>query len=202
MNNTLIFATHNSGKLQEIRNMLEDIPQTIQSLEEIGIMEEIEETGTTLKENAALKAQFAVDRTDLPALADDSGLFIDALDGAPGIYSARWGGKNTTGDEAVAYTLKKLQGVPPPQRTASFKGVIAYITPDGEKLFFDGTIPGILLTEPRGTANPRLPYDRLFVPNGHTQTFAQMTHAEKNAISHRSQAIKKFKAMLLDSQRI
>ena len=184
----LIFATHNPGKIVEMRAILAGLPVDIVSADDAGVHEDVVEDGATFAENALKKARFVSQRTGQWAIGDDSGLSIDALDGAPGVYSARWAGEAVNDDQLVAYTLLKLQAVPEGQRTASFETTAALVSPNGKEWVFTGRIHGTIPLVPRGSPRPRLPYDVIFVPEGHTKTFAEMSDGEKNSLSHRGEA--------------
>lgn len=188
--NDLIFATHNQNKTDEIRAIL---PQyNLQSLADIGFTEEIEETGKTLKENALIKAQTIFDKLGKPCFADDTGLEVHALGGAPGVYSARYSGKDANSEKNMDKLLSELSAKH--DRSAAFKTVIAYIDENGAPHFFEGTVEGEIIFEKRGERG--FGYDPLFVPAGYEQTFAQMTPIQKNEISHRSRAVALFVSYL------
>lgn len=181
----LIFATHNQHKLQEIKLLL---PKSIElvSLDDINFTEDIAETGSTLKDNALLKARYIYDRFHTNCFADDSGLEVEALNGAPGVYSARYAGLQKSDIDNNQKLLTELKDKP--NRNACFKTVIALII-DGKKYTFEGIIEGLILTEMKGTQG--FGYDPLFQPNGYNKTFAEMSTAEKSKISHRGLAVNK-----------
>ncbi|MBI4250759.1 RdgB/HAM1 family non-canonical purine NTP pyrophosphatase [Candidatus Uhrbacteria bacterium] len=189
----LIIATHNQDKLAEVRNILDVGDVKIISADDAGILEDIEEDGATLEENALKKARYVWNKTHEWTLADDTGVFIDALGGRPGIYAARWAGENATGADVLSHTLHELDGIPHERRTAEFVSVIALISPEGQELIFCGTVRGIFLVAPRGEHPEQLPYDSLFVPDGETETFAEMPREKKNAMSHRARALAQVK---------
>jgi XTP/dITP diphosphohydrolase len=187
----LIFATHNPGKLKEIKEILLD--WEILSLDDVGISEDIIEDGNTFAENALIKARFVVQKIGAWAFADDSGVCIKALNGAPGILSARW----AEGDEGkIKLILEKLKDVPVGEREAYMEAAVALVAPDGKEWIFNGRIDGNIVTEPRGINRPHLPYDLIFEPLGETRTLAEMSHAEKNKISHRGMALRRLKEFL------
>ncbi len=192
----LVFATHNPGKVTEMRAILAGLPMEIISADEAGAPEDVIEDGVTFAENALKKARFVSQRTGKWAVADDSGLSIDALDGAPGVFSARWAGEGATGEQLVTYTLNELQGVPEHRRTAWFETAAALVSPDGQEWTFSGRLDGMIPLSPRGTPRERLPYDVIFIPEGHTRTFAEMTDEEKNSLSHRGDAFRQLKEFL------
>lgn len=188
-----IFATHNAGKVQEMRQILSGLPHDIVSADEAGVSEDLPETGSTCEENAIQKARYVAMKTGESAFADDTGLFIDALDGQPGIHAARWA---ENGNHATK-TLAELVGVPLEKRTARFVSIVALVSPDGKEHLFKGVVEGIITDTQLGTAHPHLPYDTIFMPREDTRTFAQMSADEKNAISHRGRAFQKFRNYLL-----
>lgn len=189
----LIFATHNAGKVQEMRQILSGLPLDIVPADEAGVTEDLPETGSTCEENALQKARYVSKKTGEAAFADDTGLFIDALGGQPGIHAARWAEQ---GDHA-SKTLAALHGVPQEKRTAQFVSLVALVSPDGEEHLFKGAVEGTITDTPHGQAHPHLPYDTVFMPREDTRTFAQMSSDEKNAISHRGRAFQEFRKYLL-----
>ena len=191
---TYIVATFNPHKAAELHALLALPGVTLRAVAEWPGAAAPEETGTTLLENARIKARAAVAIAGMPAIADDTGLEVDALNGAPGVYSARYAGEGATYADNVARMLRELSGVPAEQRTARFRTVCVCAWPDGRELVAEGVLEGVLLAEPRGTNG--FGYDPLFVPAGETRTFAEMTDAEKNAISHRSRAVRALSALL------
>lgn len=182
---TLIFATHNQHKLLEVKTLL---PETIllKSLTDISWTDEIEETANTLEGNALLKARSIYQKTGFNCFADDSGLEVTSLHGAPGVYSARYAGPQKNDQDNMNKLLHELENKT--NRSACFKTVIALIL-DGQEHVFVGQIDGEIISEKRGDKG--FGYDPVFVPNGFNQTFAEMTSEEKNAISHRAKAVKK-----------
>jgi XTP/dITP diphosphohydrolase len=153
-----------------------------------------DEDGDTLLDNARIKAEAAVATTGLPAIADDTGLEVDALGGAPGVHAARYSGPGATYASNVAKLLRELEGVPSPQRTARFRTVCVARWPDGRELVAEGVLEGTITDAPRGSQG--FGYDPLFVPAGGTRTFAEMDDAEKNAVSHRGRAVRALAALL------
>jgi len=184
----LLIATNNPGKLKEYRYLLRDLPLEITSLQEEGIDFEPEETGNTFEENAALKARAFAARSGLPTLADDSGLEIDVLGGAPGVHSARYGGARR-GEDARRYeiVLRQLEGVPSAKRTARFRCVVAVATPDGWVATADGKVEGVIALEPQGDQG--FGYDPIFFIPEFDCTMAQLPPETKNRISHRARAV-------------
>ena len=180
----IAIATNNPNKLREIRAILGGFFDEALSLSDLGIDIDIEETGTTLTENALIKARTIRDLTGLPALADDSGLMVDALGGAPGVYSARYAGEEHDDKKNNALLLKNLEGKP---RDAKFCSVIALCYPDGRELTAEGSVRGVILEEERGTGG--FGYDPLFFSPELGKTFAEATPEQKNSVSHRSRAL-------------
>ena len=187
----LLLATQNENKAKEIALLLGDAAVAVQTARSRGITDAAPEDGTTCEANALAKAKFIATKTQCWALADDAGIFIEALDGQPGVRSARWAGEGASDDTIIQYTLQRLTGKT--NRRAYFKGVVALVNPKGEHWLFTGEIQGTITTVPIGPARARLPYDQLFIPEGKTQTFAEMSIEEKNQISHRAQALQKLK---------
>ncbi len=187
----ICFATHNQNKLAEIRS-LSPVGVEIVSLDELGQTEEIPETGTTLAENSAIKANFVFEKYSIACFADDSGMEVKALNGAPGVYSARYAGDQKDNDANMALLLKNLTDQA--DRSAAFKTVITYINESGVSKQFVGQVDGTIRKTKSGTKG--FGYDPLFEPTGETRTFAEMSGEEKNAISHRARAFKKFIAFL------
>jgi XTP/dITP diphosphohydrolase len=181
----LIFATGNQHKLMEVKKIMPSHIELL-SLKDIDFTEDIEETGKTLEENALLKAKTIYDKTGISCIADDSGLLVDALNGEPGVYSARYAGPEKSDENNTQKLLKELHTSN--NRHAHFKTVIALVTP-GKEILFDGKIEGQIITEKRGANG--FGYDPIFVPNGFQQTFAELSLDEKSKISHRALAVKK-----------
>lgn len=191
---TLLLATHNKGKVAEFAQMLDGLGVELKSAADFDLPEP-EETENTFVGNAILKARAAMEATGLPCLADDSGLAIDALDGAPGIHSARWGETPQGRDFNVAMQKvnEKIGGIDGTQ-SAHFVAVLALLYPDGREEVFEGRIDGKLCWPMRGDKGHG--YDPIFIPEGHTRSFGEMDADEKNAMSHRAVAVAKFKKYL------
>ncbi|MFA6254591.1 MAG: RdgB/HAM1 family non-canonical purine NTP pyrophosphatase [Patescibacteria group bacterium] len=196
----IIFATTNQGKIKEIKAILKDLEIEVLSIEQAGITEEIEEDGQTLTENSLKKAREVSKKTGEWALADDSGIFIEALAGKPGIMSARWAGKKAKAEKIIEFTLKKMKDVPLGQRQAYFETIAALVAPDGRTWTFEGKINGQITLEPKGTPRKNLPYDLIFIPQGLNKTFAEIPVEQKNLLSHRAQAFVKLKKFLREKQ--
>lgn len=179
----LIFATHNHNKFREVELLM---PRHIQllSLNDIGCTEDIPETGSTIAENALLKARYVAEKYRYPCFSDDTGLEADALEGAPGIYTARYAGKQANAEANMQKLLSALQHTG--NRKACFKTVIAIIA-EGKEFLFEGVIHGKITKEKRGEKG--FGYDPVFQPEGYTQTFAELPLSIKNKISHRAKAI-------------
>jgi len=186
----LVFATNNSHKLNELRAIVGN-RFSIVSLKELGCFDEIPETGTTLAENALLKANYIYDRFGCNCFADDTGLEIEALCGKPGVYSARYAGEHCSFTDNIQKVLQELQGVE--NRKACFITVIALIL-EGKKYFFEGRIEGEIIE--KGEGSHGFGYDPIFKPLGYDKTFAEMSDVEKNSISHRALATKKLNDFL------
>ena len=190
MTQRVVLATRNQHKVAELRRILEsaDIDVDLVGTEEFPDLPDVAETGSTFAANALLKANDVAQRTGLIAIADDSGLCVDALNGMPGILSARWAGKH--GDDAanLQLVLAQLADVPPNRRGAAFHCAAAIATPEGEERVVEGVLDGSLITEPRGSNG--FGYDPIFTPRGYVLTTAELTPSEKDAISHRGQAFR------------
>lgn len=181
----IAIATNNRNKLKEIRAVLGGFFDEMLSLDDLGIDVEIEETGATLTENALIKARTIRDMTGLASLADDSGLMCDALDGAPGVYSARYAGEEHDDAKNNALLLKNIAGK---DRTAHFCSVIALCLPDGREYTAEGRVDGVITEEARG--NGGFGYDPLFFSPELGKTFAEASAEEKNSVSHRGRALR------------
>ena len=185
----LVLATQNKDKIREIKHLLEDLPVTIMTCDDFLDFPDIEETGTTLEENAILKARGIAEFTGHAALADDSGLEVDALDGAPGVYSSRFAGPGCTYDDNNRKLLKELESVPEEKRTARFRTVIAVAWDESNIETVEGRAEGVI-TESK-TGGDGFGYDPVFFYPPAGKTFAEMTLEEKNKVSHRGLALVK-----------
>ena len=184
-----IIATNNKKKLREMGAILEKFGVEALSLAEAGIESDVEETGTTFEENSRLKAQAAMQVSGLPAIADDSGLVVDALGGEPGIYSARYGGDKCKDDvERYLYLLENMENVPEGERSARFVSVITCVFPDGREISARGEIEGEILREAQGEGG--FGYDPIFFVPEEGMTTAEMPQERKNEISHRAKSLK------------
>mgnify|MGYP001135411948 CR=1 FL=1 len=184
----LVLATRNRHKVEELSAMLSDLPVEILSFEDLPAMPDVVEDGDTLEENAAKKAREVAATTGLPALADDTGLEVDALDGAPGVRSARYASGGHDWEANNRKLLRELEGVAEERRGAAFRCVVALSTADGDVSFAEGVTRGTIVSAPVGEGG--FGYDPLFRPEGMSRTYAQLSADEKNSISHRGKAIK------------
>ncbi|SPY35474.1 dITP/XTP pyrophosphatase [Porphyromonas cangingivalis] len=179
----LVFATHNDHKLQEVRAILGDLVDVV-SLKDLQDFDEIEENGLTLEENASIKARAVFARHGLPCFADDTGLEVKALDGAPGVYSARYAGPGHDAKANMAKLLKEMEDIE--DRRARFRTVVSLVI-DGKEYLFDGEVAGEIMLTPAGVEG--FGYDPVFRPEGCTESFAEMSAEKKNGMSHRGRAI-------------
>jgi XTP/dITP diphosphohydrolase len=185
----LVLATRNEAKLVELRRILEPlVAAEVLGLADVPAYAEVPETGATFADNALLKAREAVLRTGLPAVADDSGLAVDALNGMPGVLSARWAGRGADDAANLRLVLEQTADVPDSRRGAAFVCAAALVTPDGREQVVEGRLDGVLTRAPRGSNG--FGYDPVFQPDGETRTTAEMDPAEKDAISHRGRAFR------------
>lgn len=191
MNNliTLVIATRNNGKTAEIADLLKDHPVKIKNLTDFGPIPVIEEDGKTFDENAYKKASFAARALGFPALADDSGLLVEALGGAPGVFSARYGGENATDEKRCLKLLSEMKGEI--NRKAAFECVISVAVPAGYALTYEGRCEGVITKEPSGTNG--FGYDPIFYYPPFKKTFAEMSMEEKSSVSHRGKALNELK---------
>jgi XTP/dITP diphosphohydrolase len=186
----LVLATRNAGKTAEIRDLLKTFPIRICNLDDFGPIPEIEEDGATFDENAYKKAHFAARVLGFPALADDSGLVVEALGGAPGVYSARYAGEKATDADRCAKLLRELEGQD--QRQAAFECVISIAVPEGAALTYEGRCEGQITRQPRGESG--FGYDPVFFYPPSRKTFAEMTMTEKGQVSHRGRALQELQS--------
>lgn len=188
-------ASRNRGKVEEIRYLLQDVGVEIHDLSLFPDLPEVEETGTTLVQNALVKARYYHDRTGRVVIADDSGLEVAALGGAPGVYSARYAGPGATDAQRINKLLQALEHAPDPQRAARFVCVVALVGPDRLEKIFTGVCEGVLARYPIGEGG--FGYDPIFIYPPLGKTFAQMSREEKATVSHRGRAIGQLRAFLL-----
>ena len=187
-----VLATHNPGKLREMGGMLKDLGVEVVSPATLGIPVDVEETGTTFLENALLKAKAICRAANLPAIADDSGLCVDALNGAPGVYSARYGGEGLDDRGRCMLLLNSLRGAT--TRAAHFSCAVACAFPNGDTLTAEGRCDGFIAYAPLGDGG--FGYDPVFLLPGAGKTFGQLSQEEKSAVSHRGKALKEFAGKL------
>ena len=187
-----VLATHNPGKLREMGEILKDFGIEVVSPRDLGITVDVEESGTTFAENAMLKAKAICKEANLPAIADDSGLCVDALGGAPGVYSARYGGEGLDDKGRYMLLLSSLRGAP--TRAAHFACAVACAFPNGDTLTAEGRCDGSIAYAPLGEGG--FGYDPVFLLPGTGKTFGQLTQEEKSAVSHRGRALKDFAGKL------
>jgi XTP/dITP diphosphohydrolase len=194
MKQRLLIATHNPGKVAEYKNLLADLHLTVTWLDEVGIREDVEETEDTFEGNAILKARHYASLSGLWTWADDSGLEVDALDGRPGVYSARYGGKGKTDADRYRIVLDELAALPHAPRTARFRCVVAIAQPGGRVDTRSGTLEGEIAHEPKGSHG--FGYDPVFYVPGFQSTLAELDRGVKNEMSHRAEAAAKARELL------
>jgi XTP/dITP diphosphohydrolase len=190
----LLIATHNQGKLREFRQLLGDLPLDVTDLDAVGITYDVEETGTTLAENATLKARTYAEMSGLLTWSDDSGLEVDALGGRPGVYSARYGGPGLSPRDRYLLLLDELRAYPRDQWTARFRCFVALVLPSGELHMVEDRLEGVITDQPAGDYG--FGYDPIFYLPEYGATLAQLAPAIKNEISHRGKASRAAKALL------
>ena len=191
----LIISTNNNHKVEEIKKILKELPIEVLSKKDIGISNfEVNEDGNTLEENSIKKAKALADKVEYMVMADDSGLFVDALNGAPGVYSSRYAGEDGNDKKNNIKLLEELKDVPTENRTASFLTAIALITEKKETFVVKGECRGNIGFEPTG--NGGFGYDPLFIPLGYETTFAVLGDSVKNRISHRARALEEIKGLI------
>jgi XTP/dITP diphosphohydrolase len=187
--NQLVIASRNKGKTAEIRELLSGFPFKIKDLDDFGPIPEVEEDGETFDENAYKKASFTARVLGHPALADDSGLVVDALNGAPGVFSARYAGPDATNEDRSRKLLQEMEGIS--NRKAAFECVISIAVPTGPALTYEGRCEGIIAASPQGTNG--FGYDPIFYYPPLKKTFAELTREEKSRVSHRGKALEEFR---------
>lgn len=181
----IVLATRNSGKVREFQQLLKNFPVEIKNLDDFGPIPEVEEDGKTFDDNAYKKALFTAKALGLPAISDDSGLVVNALDGAPGVKSARYAGENATDKANIDKLLKEMDGKD--DRRAAFQCVISIAVPSGPALTYEGRCEGEITQKPKGTSG--FGYDPVFLCPQYNKTFAELNSDEKNKISHRGKAL-------------
>jgi len=190
----LVIATRNKKKIEEIRRVIGDIPVSILTIDDFPGCPEVEEEGVTFQENAMKKAMTVSRCTGKPALADDSGLEVYALNNAPGILSSRYSGEDADDRKNIEKLLHEMRSVIDEERKARFVCCLALVFPDGRVEIFSGHVEGRIGREPKGSYG--FGYDPLFYPKGHDMTFAEMTAEEKDSLSHRGEALREFQKFL------
>lgn len=193
----LVIATHNAGKAMELKKFLKLWDIEALSLTDLNIIDDIEETGKTFQENALIKARFFCEKTNLPTLADDGGLEIDALNGEPGVKSRRWNGTRMTDQEMVDYTLKKLQGIPAEKRTCRLVSVLAFCRPGQEPKFGRGSIEGSITKKQMIPFEEGYPFRCIFLVSKYKKLLGELTPAEHETINHRYAALQQLKLFII-----
>ncbi|MFO7636271.1 MAG: XTP/dITP diphosphatase [Clostridia bacterium] len=194
----LVIATNNRHKMQEISSILEDSPYKAVSMESEGIFMDPEESGNTFAENALIKAKAVSLATGHPVVADDSGLMVDCLGGAPGVLSKRYSGPQATDQENNRLLIENIRKFPPESRTARFVCNMAFVRPGGTHFVVEGSCEGIILLEPRGSGG--FGYDPVFFVSALGKTFAELSMEEKNKVSHRAKALMQLKDRLEEGE--
>lgn len=190
-----VLASKNQHKLAEISKIVAQFGMELVLQSELGLDIDVDETGETFEENSMLKARAVMEASGMPAIADDSGLMVDALDGAPGVYSARYGGSHDrTDEERYRYLLSNLENVPDEKRSAKFVSVITLLYPDGHAIVARGECPGTILHAPRGENG--FGYDPVFFVTSEGKSMAELSPERKNEISHRARALQVLAARL------
>ncbi|NQT49287.1 non-canonical purine NTP pyrophosphatase [Candidatus Kuenenbacteria bacterium] len=192
----LIIASHNPGKVNEFKKQTQDWPFEIFGLEEIGIKDDVEETGKTFQENALIKAKFAYKLAGLPTIADDGGFEIDFLNGEPGVKSRRWKGYPMTDQEMVDYTLEKLQGVPAEKRTARLKLVLCFISENKGPLFSEGAIESIITEKQITPIIKGYPFRSIMLIPKFNKMFTDLSGEEHRELNHRQSALNKLRLQI------
>ncbi|MFA6407606.1 MAG: non-canonical purine NTP pyrophosphatase [Candidatus Paceibacterota bacterium] len=192
----IILSTRNPSKAEQIKALFNNPNITIQTLADVGIEGEATEDSLTLYGNALKKALFAKEFSNPKdwVMAEDTGIFIDALNGDPGVYSARWAGEGASTEDVLKYCLKKMEGIS--NRAATFETTVVVIDPKGATFVFIGSVRGHLLTAPKVSPQPKMPYSGIFMPEGINLVWAEMSVEQENAISHRGKAFGKAKTFL------
>lgn len=190
----LLLATNNKDKISEIAHKLKEFDLQLLTLNDLEKEIDVIEDSDTLEGNALKKAKEIFDATGIPTIADDTGLFVDALGGEPGVYSSRYAGEEATYDDNCKKLLENLEEVPIEKRNAYFKTVICFYVNSEKQYFFEGIVKGKIIDEKRGAGG--FGYDPVFVPEGFDKTYAEMTLAEKNILSHRAKALEQFRIYL------
>lgn len=191
----IILATRNPSKAEQIQAVFTGTDIKVSTLSDTRVEGQAVEDGDTLEENSLKKARYVWDRTHRWVIADDTGVFIDALGGIPGVHAATWAG-NVSTEEAMHFILGKMKDIPAEKRTVTFRTLATVISPEGTVTTFNGEAPGKILEAPRGTIQPNMPYSPLFIPDGQTKTWSEMSIEEENIISHRGRAFRQVRDFL------
>ncbi len=195
MDMKIILSTRNASKVEQIGALFSGTPFTVVSLKDAGIEGKVVEDGETLEANGLKKALFAWEKSGHTwSMSDDSGIFIDALNGFPGVHAADWMGEDAPTDSIMRGILEKMNGIE--DRTATFKCLATLVSPSGSAQTFLGEVRGVLLSEPRGLPQTNMPYSSIFIPDGQTKPWSQMSPEEENKISHRGKAFRQLRAYL------
>lgn len=195
----LLIATHNPAKLADLKQLFGDTQFELVSLADLGISYDVNETGTTFEENALLKATTYARLSQLPTIADDSGLMVDALNGEPGIYSARYAGEDATAQQKVVYLLTKMEGIPKEKRQAIFVSTVAYACPNKEPRVFRGELAGLITSEPKGILEEGYPYKLIFEVPEHGKTLAELRDYAPISSTHRARALAQLLEYITDN---
>ncbi|MDR3570861.1 MAG: non-canonical purine NTP pyrophosphatase [Candidatus Pacebacteria bacterium] len=192
----VVLATRNKNKMDQIRAVFAGAAIEILSLDDVSVSGAAVEDGSSLEENATKKVRYAHERLTQPmwVMADDTGFFIDAFGGEPGIQAAYWGGEHLSAEERMRYALERMHGVT--DRRATFRTCVALVSPEGELTYFLGELKGTLLEEPRGTLLPSLPFGVIFLPEGESRSLDELRVEEESVISHRGKAFRQARAFL------
>lgn len=196
----LVFATQNPSKVNEVKQLLVDLDIELITSSQAGIIEDVIEDQDTFEGNSLKKAREISQKVNQWVIAEDAGICIKALDGKPGVYSARWAGEGASDQDIVNHTLKQLKGVPEGKRGAWFECVVTLYSPKGEYWFFIGKTLGAITLEPVGQGRQKFPYDLIFMPDGYDITYTQMTDEQKNNLSHRCKALVELKQFLIKNK--
>ena len=192
----VVLATRNAHKVAELQRILAPYDVALVSLDDVGVTDEVAETGATFADNALLKARAAAAGSGLVAIADDSGIAVDALNGMPGVLSAYWAGRARDDAANLRLLLEQIEDVPDERRGAAFVCAAAAVTPDGREVVVEGRLEGVLVRAPRGSNG--FGYDPVFVPTGYDRTNAELAPEEKDAISHRGKAFRALAPRLVE----
>jgi XTP/dITP diphosphohydrolase len=189
----IVFATKNPGKLIEMNELMVGLDVEVASAKDCGVKGSAVEDGKTFEDNALKKALFVLEQIQDWSLAEDAGLCAEALNGKPGVHSARWAGENAGNEQILDHLLEVMKDIPIEKRSGYFENALVLAAPDKRNWVFKGRVDGVVALKPRGKPRPKLPYDQIFIPDGYDKTFAEMTSQEKNNLSHRGQAFRQLR---------